>query len=159
MLYPRCVRPQPAPTSPELDALERAVAAILRSLGGRRSGSILPSASLVLLEHLASSGTQRVSQLAECQKIGLPAITPRLKALQAAGLIRREVDATDARVSLISLSRKGRAIIARIRSARCRLIAEAVADLDQDSLAATADTLSRIAEALQKGQRTQAKLV
>jgi len=155
MLYPRCVRRQPAPTSPELDALERAVGALLRSLGGRRLGSVLPPASVTLLEHLASSGTQRVSQLAECQKIGLPAITPRLKDLQAAGLIRRDADASDARVSLISLSPKGRAMIARIRSARCQLIAEAVEDLDQSSLATTADTLSRIAEALQRPPRTQ----
>jgi DNA-binding MarR family transcriptional regulator len=153
--YPRQVRRQSAPTSPELDALERAVGALLRSLGGRRSGSILPAASVTLLDHLDYSGTQRVSQLAACQKIGIPAITPRLKDLQAAGLIRRGVDPSDARVSLISLSPKGRATIARIRSARCQLIADAVADLDRDSLATAADALSRIAEALQRRQGTQ----
>lgn len=148
MRYPSLVRPQPAPTTPELDALERAVGALLRSLGGRRPGSILPPASVTLLEHLDALGTRRVSQLAECQKIGLPAITPRLKDLEAAGLIRRDVDPADARVSLISLTRKGRATLARIRNARCQLIAEALKDVDPGSVTTTAQVLGRIAAAL-----------
>ena len=69
------------------------MAALLRSLGGRsvtalvaeRSGSSLPAASILLLEHLDAAGTQRVSQIAQCQKVGVPAITPRLKDLESAG--------------------------------------------------------------------------
>jgi DNA-binding MarR family transcriptional regulator len=144
-------------TVSELDALELAVAALLRTLGGRsatalvadRSGSSLPAASIMLLEHLAAAGTQRVSQLAECRRVGVPAITPRLKDLQAAGLIRRETDPDDARASLISLTAAGRATLTRIRNARCQILTEALKDLDARSIAAAADALTRIAAALE----------
>jgi DNA-binding MarR family transcriptional regulator len=143
-----------------VDALERSMAALLRSLGGRsvtalvaeRSGSALPAASILLLEHLDEAGTQRVSRIAECQKVGVPAITPRLKDLQSAGLIRREADPKDARASLISLTPAGRKTLARIRRARCEILAGALQNLDPDSLATAADTLARIAGALEEAQ-------
>jgi DNA-binding MarR family transcriptional regulator len=155
---PRRARSSGSP--PEVDALERAVAALLRSVGGRsattlvaeRSGSVLPAASILLLEHLAAAGTQRVSRIAECQKVGVPAITPRLKDLQAAGLIRRDADPDDARASLISLTAAGRATLARIRKARCRILTEALHDVDPDSVATAADALTRIAAALEESR-------
>jgi DNA-binding MarR family transcriptional regulator len=144
----------------EVDALERSMAALLRSLGGRsvtalvaeRSGSALPAASILLLEHLDAAGTQRVSQIAKCQKVGVPAITPRLKDLESAGLIRRSSDPKDARASLISLAPAGRAALRRIRSARCEILSAAVGSLDADSLATAADALARIASALERAQ-------
>jgi DNA-binding MarR family transcriptional regulator len=106
----------------------------------------------VLLEHLAAAGTQRVSQIAECQKVGVPAITPRLQDLHAAGLIRRDSDPNDARASLISLTAAGRATLKRIRKARCQILAAALHDLDADSVATAAGVLTRIAAALEKSQ-------
>jgi DNA-binding MarR family transcriptional regulator len=147
-------------SSPEVDALERAVAALLRNLGGRsaatliaeRSRTSLPAASIVLLEHLAATGTQRVSQIAECQKVGVPAMTPRIQGLQAAGLIRREADPEDARASLISLTATGRATVTRIRKARRQILAAALRDLDPTLVAMAADALTRIAGALEKSR-------
>jgi DNA-binding MarR family transcriptional regulator len=146
--------------SSDVDSLERAVTALLRSVGGRsattlvaeRSGSALPAASIVLLEHLAAVGTQRVSQIAECQKVGVPAITPRIQGLQAAGLIRRDADPNDARASLISLTATGRATLTRIRKARCQILAAALHDLDPNSVATAAGVLTRIAAALDKSR-------
>jgi DNA-binding MarR family transcriptional regulator len=148
------------PQATEIDALERAVAALLRSVGGRsatalvaeRSGSPLPAASIVLLEHLAEAGAKRVSQIAECQRVGVPAVTPRIQDLEAAGLIRRDVDPVDARASLISLSPAGRATLKRIRKARCELLTGALRDLDRGSVATAAEALTRIAAALEQSQ-------
>jgi DNA-binding MarR family transcriptional regulator len=141
----------------EVDALERAVAALLRSVGGRstiaaRAGSPLPATSIVLLEHLATAGTQRVSQLAECQKVGVPALTPRIKDLEAAALIRRKADPDDARAFLISLTPKGRTTLAKIRKARCEILIAALDDLDSKSVATAADALTRIAAAVEKNR-------
>jgi DNA-binding MarR family transcriptional regulator len=145
---------------PQIDAIERSVAALLRSLGGRsagalvaeRSGSDLPAASIVLLEHLEAVGAQRVSRIAEYQKIGVPALTPRIKELEAAGVIRRDVDPVDARASLISLTDSGRATVARIREARCGILAEALHDMDPEVIATAADALMRIATAVERSR-------
>jgi DNA-binding MarR family transcriptional regulator len=143
-----------------VDEIERAVATLLRSLSGRsagalvaeRSGSDLPPASIVLLEHLEAAGAQRVSRIAEYQKIGVPALTPRIKDLEAAGVIRRDIDPVDARASLISLTDTGRETLARIREARCGILAEALHDMDPEVMAIAADALTRIATAVERSQ-------
>jgi DNA-binding MarR family transcriptional regulator len=144
----------------QVDEIERAVGTLLRSLGGRsavaqvaeRSGSDLPPASIVLLEHLEAAGVQRVSRIAEYQKIGVPALTPRIKDLEAAGVIRRDVDPVDGRASLISLTDSGRATLARIRDARCGILAEALVDMDAEAMVTAADALTRIAAAVERSQ-------
>jgi DNA-binding MarR family transcriptional regulator len=144
----------------QLDEIERAVGTLLRSLGSRsavaqvaaRSGSDLPTASIVLLEHLEAAGVQRVSRIAEHQKIGIPALTPRIKDLEAAGVIRRDVDPVDGRASLISLTDSGRDTLARIRDARCGILSEALVEMDPDAMAIAADALMRIATAVELSQ-------
>jgi DNA-binding MarR family transcriptional regulator len=148
----------------QVDEIERAVATLLRSLTGRsagalvaeRSGSDLPAASIVLLEHLEAGGAQRVSKIAEYQKIGVPALTPRIKDLEAAGVIRRDVDPVDARASLISLTDSGRATLARIREARCGILAEALQDMDAQDMATAANALTRIATAVERSRAESA---
>jgi DNA-binding MarR family transcriptional regulator len=143
-----------------LDEIERAVATLLRSLSGRsasalvaeRSGSDLPAASIALLEQLEGGGPQRVSRIAKYQKVGVPALTPRIKELETAGLIRRDVDPVDARASLISLTDTGRAILARIREARCGILAEALVDMDPEVIATASDALTRIATAVERSR-------
>jgi DNA-binding MarR family transcriptional regulator len=164
--------PGSAPRQPDaararqVHEIERAVGTLLRSLGGRaavaqvaeRSGSDLPAASIVLLEHLEASGVQRVSRIAEFQKIGVPALTPRIKDLEAAGVIRRDVDPVDGRASLISLTDSGRATLARIRDARCGILAEALVELDPEAMVTAADALTRIAAAVERSQ-TERRLI
>jgi DNA-binding MarR family transcriptional regulator len=140
--------------------MERAVRILLRSLGGRsavaevaeRSGSDLPAASIALLEHLEVAGVQRVSRIAEYQKVGVPALTPRIKDLEAAGVIRRDVDPVDGRASLISLTDSGRATLAQIRAARCGILADALTDMELETMTAAAEALTRIAGAVERSQ-------
>jgi DNA-binding MarR family transcriptional regulator len=147
-----------------VDEIERAVAALLRSFSGRsagallaeRSGSDLPAASIALLEHLEAAGVQRVSRIAEYQRIGVPALTPRIKDLESAGVIRRDVDPVDGRASLISLTDTGRETLARIREARCGILAEALHDMDPVAMATAADALTRIATAVERSRAERA---
>ncbi|MEA2609071.1 MAG: hypothetical protein QOJ75_1314 [Chloroflexota bacterium] len=144
----------------QVEEIERAVGTLLRSLGGRsavaqvaeRSGSDLPTGSILVLELLEAAGVQRVSRIAEHQKIGVPALTPRIKDLEAAGVIRRDVDPVDSRASLISLTDSGRETLARIRKARCGILAEALVDMDSEAMVTAADALTRIAAAVERSQ-------
>jgi DNA-binding MarR family transcriptional regulator len=157
---PGSARRPPAARARQVDEIERAVATLLRSLSGRSagalvaelSGSDLPAASIVLLEHLESAGAQRVSRIAKYQKIGVPALTPRIKDLETAGVIRRDVDPVDARASLISLTDTGRTTLARIREARCGILADALHDMDPEVMATAADALTRIATAVERSR-------
>ena len=159
-LPPSAPRQSHAARARHVHEIERAVGILLRSLGGRaavaqvaeRSGSDLPAASIVLLEHLEAAGVQRVSRIAEHQKVGVPALTPRIKDLEAAGVIRRDVDPVDGRASLISLTDGGRATLARIREARCGILAEALVDLEPEAMATATDALTRIAAAVERRQ-------
>ncbi|MEA2578867.1 MAG: hypothetical protein QOD78_2455 [Chloroflexota bacterium] len=168
MTQPGSARRQPfAARIRQVDEIERAVATLLRSLGGRaavaqvaeRSGSDLPAASIVLLEHLEAAGVQRVSRIAAYQKIGVPALTPRIKDLEAVGMIRRDVDPVDGRASLISLTDTGRATLARIREARCGILAEALEDMDPEAMVTAADALTRIAEAVERSRAERLQIV
>jgi DNA-binding MarR family transcriptional regulator len=151
----------PIPDASTVDGFERAVVALVRQLGGRsvaavvaeRSGSDLPAASIVLLEHLEDSGPRRVSQIAADHRIGMPALTPRIKDLEAAGLISRATDPTDGRASLISLTGAGRVTLDRVRGARCGILADALEGLDPSALATASLVLANVAEALERAPR------
>ena len=140
----------------ELDALERAATALVRLLGDRaavgeiaaRAGCTLPVTSILLLEHLEDAGPRRVSQIAECQNVGMPAVTPRLKDLEREGFVTRSADPSDARVSLISLSPAGLEVLGRLRAARCEVLAEALSDVDRVQIASAAAALEAVGRAL-----------
>ena len=142
----------------ELDALERAATALMRRLGDRaaiseiaeRAGCTLPTTSILLLEHLEDAGPRRVSQIAQCQNVGMPAVTPRLKDLEREGFVTRSADPSDARVSLISLSAAGREVLERLRAARCAVLAEALSDVDRSQIASAAGALEAVGQALNR---------
>jgi DNA-binding MarR family transcriptional regulator len=145
----------------ELDALERVVTALMRRLGDRaaigeiaaRAGCTLPAASILLLEHLQDAGPRRVSQIAECQNVGMPAVTPRLKDLERDGFVTRSADPSDARVSLISLSDAGREVLDRLRAARCAVLSEALNRADRSEIASAAAALEVVERALRRTKR------
>lgn len=139
-----------------LDELERGLASILRLLAdratvddiARRSGYDLPPASWSLLEHLDTRGALRVSDIAACHRVDISSVTPRLKRLEAAGLVTREREPTDARAFLISITREGTRALESVHAARREILAHAVEDIDAAPLVAAAETLTRIARNL-----------
>jgi DNA-binding MarR family transcriptional regulator len=144
----------------EHEALERAATALIRRLGDRaasaeiaaRAGCALPATSILLLEHLGEAGPRRVSQIAECQKVGMPAVTPRLKDLEAAGLVSRSADPVDGRVALISLTPAGRATLERVQAARCEILSEALRDVDPADVEAATGALVALERALSRSR-------
>jgi DNA-binding MarR family transcriptional regulator len=139
-----------------LEEFERSLAAVLRLLAdrgtvgdvARRSGYDLPPASWSLLEHLDARGALRVSDIAACHGVDISSVTPRLKRLEAAGLVTRGRVPTDARAFLISITEEGIRALDSVHAARRDILEQAVDGIDASHLTVTADVLSRLTQRL-----------
>lgn len=138
------------------DALERSLSTVLRLLSDRattgdvaqRCGYDLPPASWALLEHLDARGALRVSDIAACHGVDVSSITPRLKRLEQAGLVRRERLSTDARAFLISTTREGVHALESVHAARREILHQAITGIDKALVIGATDVLGRIASHL-----------
>lgn len=144
------------PSHQPLVGFERALAAVMRLWTGRetladiarRSGYDLPPTSWALLEHLDARGALRVSDIAACHGVDVSSITPRLKALEKAGLITREKLSTDARVFIISISSSGVRALQSVHAARRAILAHVTAEADGPEIAIASRLLTRVADRL-----------
>jgi DNA-binding MarR family transcriptional regulator len=140
-------------TADTLADFERSLAHVTRLLTerarlgdiARRSGHELSPASWALLEYLDSIGTMRVSDIAACYGVDVSSVTPRIKALETAGLVARETLPTDARVSLMSITPLGSRALESVHAVRREILADALADLDPAQVEAAAQVLDTIA--------------
>lgn len=136
-----------------LDDVERAVSSLARALSDRavghqvseRSAHDLPPTSWALLEHLDARGDLRVTDVAACHGVDVSSVVPRLKSLEAQGLISRRPLPTDARASLLSITDGGREALAAVHGARRELIADALTPSGPEELRATVEVANRIA--------------
>ncbi len=139
-----------------LDDLEHALATVLRLLTdrttaddvARRCGYDLPPASWALLEYVDTYGGLRVSDIAACHGVDVSSITPRLKRIEQAGLVRRERVPTDARAFMITITDEGSRALRGVHDARRDILAQALSGVDRPDLSATAGVLRRIADHL-----------
>lgn len=105
------------------------------------SMSRVAAATLGVLER---SGGQRVTALAERENVTQPAMTGLVQRLETSGLVRREDDPSDGRVSLISITDAGReALTARRAEQDAALGAwlERLSPAERELLAAAAPVL------------------
>jgi DNA-binding MarR family transcriptional regulator len=111
----------------------------------RRSGHDLSPASWALLEYLDTIGTMRVSEIAACYGVDVSSVTPRIKALESAGLVAREALPGDARVSLMSITPRGSRALESVHAARREIVADALASTDPAQVTAATQVLDTIA--------------
>jgi len=139
-----------------LGDLERSLATVLRLLADRatandvaqRCGYDLPPASWALLEHLDTHGGLRVSDIAACHGVDVSSITPRLKRIENAGLVRRERVPSDARAFMITITAEGARALRSVHGARREILGQALAGIDQTQISAAAGVLRSIADHL-----------
>ena len=81
----------------------------------RTDGFTVSVASARILARLFDHDALRISDLASLERSSQPTITNHVKRLEAAGLVERSVDATDARASVISLTEQGHQQLAEMR--------------------------------------------
>lgn len=79
-------------------------------------GLELSLAAVRVLARIKDDGPCRISDLAVQEGSSQPTITNHIKRLEAAGLVERAVDPSDARAWLIDLSPLGRSRLAEIRA-------------------------------------------
>lgn len=101
------------------------------------------------LSTIAESGPRRITDLAAIQGIAQPSMTELIAALERSGLVRRERDPLDGRVSLATLTPAGRAFVRDRRRAATGALAELMAKLpvpDRAALTAAVPALLRLRE-------------
>ncbi|QKW24088.1 MarR family transcriptional regulator [Kitasatospora sp. NA04385] len=154
---PSTTPPSAAATSapaPELARLELALSALvrwsesrhIRAEVARLAGYDMPSSALRLLEHFEVAGPMRVSDIAECLRIDISTASLQLRRLRADALVVRRTDPADGRSSVIAITAEGRRALAKVRAARCDLLAEAFGATPPDQLGRAADVLGLVQE-------------
>lgn len=112
---------------------------------GAEAAQLSPTltAALSTVEHY---GPLTPSELAERERIKRPTATRTVANLEAAGLIARTTDPADRRVSLVSTTAEGRALLKRIRGRKNAYIARRLRKLEADEI----ETLERAATILER---------
>jgi|SRR5579859_2235864 len=137
---------EPALAGEVAAALER-LFGLFRSLSPPDGLSLTAAATLATLER---SGPCRLTWLAAREGVTQPAMTQLIARLQDAGLVDREADPADGRVTQIRLTDDGRATVARRRAVRSDRLAGLLAGLtpgERDALAAALPAMDALANA------------
>ncbi|HYP46077.1 MAG TPA: MarR family transcriptional regulator [Propionibacteriaceae bacterium] len=99
-------------------------------------GLTLSLASARILARLSDRGSARISDLAAAERSSQPTITNHVKRLEAAGLVERAADPSDARAWIIRLTEQGHAELAAMRAALGNNVAPYLAPLSARDRAA-----------------------
>jgi DNA-binding MarR family transcriptional regulator len=108
----------------------------------------LRRADASVLKVLAKDGEQRGGEIAAKLGVDASVVSRQLSALESDGLVSRRPDPADARVSLVQLSTVGRARLDALYAGYARQLRAALADWDDDEMAAAAEALRRVAAAV-----------
>ena len=103
------------------------------------------SALSVIVNH----GALTLGALAEHERVAPPSITKVVSKLEAEGLVERETDAEDRRITRVSATRAGRDLIAETRRRKTTWLAARIRALppeDQAQLAAAIEILEHLNE-------------
>src|ERR1700735_4719715 len=112
--------------------LER-IMRLYRSLTEPGGLSLTAVATLTAIERF---GPQRLTALAAHEGVTQPAMTQLISRLEDAGQVRRESDPDDGRVVLVTIHDEGRATLTRRRASRAARLADVLARLSPEHLAA-----------------------
>ncbi len=141
----------PSSTATDLDLAARlrlAVTRTARRLRQEADADLTPSqaAALATIERL---GPLTPSELAASERIQRPTATRVAAYLEQRGLVARTGDPRDGRVSLLSATEQGRALLGHMRSRKTAYLAARMTDLpdrDRVALERAADVLERMLE-------------
>jgi DNA-binding MarR family transcriptional regulator len=129
------------------------VAARLRLAVTRTARRLRQEAGVDLTPSLAAAlgtidvhGPLTPSELAERERVQRPTATRLISRLSEAGLVDRTSDPSDGRVSLVSVTPEGRALMRRLRTRKTAFLARRLRDLDPEEVA----TLDRAAGILER---------
>lgn len=120
--------------------------ATLTRIAALETGNETPAAQWRTLALLRDHGALRVGALATVSRVSQPGMTRLLGQMVDAGLVEREQDAADSRVSIVTATSAGLAALDEWRDQLTAALAPHFADLDErewEALAITASILRR----------------
>ncbi|MDN5797505.1 MAG: MarR family transcriptional regulator [Intrasporangium sp.] len=94
----------------------------------------IPYAQARLIAVIDELQPVRVSALADADHSSQPTVTAQVRRMERAGWVRRHADPSDARASLISLTREGATALSQVRAARAGVIDPFLDRLDDPAL-------------------------
>lgn len=113
--------------------LRLAITRTARRLRQEADAGLSPSLTAALAT-LERHGPLTPSRLAEVERIQRPTVTRLLTTLEEDGLVMREPDPDDRRVSHIRITKEGRALVKKLRSRKNAYLSRRLRDLDDDEL-------------------------
>jgi DNA-binding MarR family transcriptional regulator len=125
--------------------LRLAVARTARRLRQEADAGLSPSL-IAALSSVDRHGPLTPSRLAEIERVQRPTATRLVASLEQQGLVVREPDPLDGRVSYVRLSADGARLLKRLRSRKNAYLAKRLRRLDEDELA----TLERATQILER---------
>lgn len=132
------------------DRLHSAAIHVLRRVAREDATSGLGGPALSALSVVVFGGPLSLGRLAEAERVRPPTMTRTVQGLEAAGLVRREVDPSDRRIVNILATPKGVQVLQAARGRRVAALAaslEALSDRDQRTLERAATLLEQLASA------------
>ncbi|MDS1114366.1 MarR family transcriptional regulator [Gordonia westfalica] len=139
---------EPAEDTSEIAALYRDLVRVFRTLRTAGNSDDLTAGLSSALWTVINHGPLRLSALADIESIGMPTASRVAANLEQRGLVERTVDPDDGRARLLQATATGVAVINHARSAKSRLLADAVATLDPSAREHLAPTIAALADAL-----------
>jgi DNA-binding MarR family transcriptional regulator len=125
--------------------LRLVIARLSRRLRQEADGGLSPSLTAAL-STVERHGPLSPSRFAEIERVQRPTATRLLAKLEQDGLIGRETDPGDGRVSYVRISPEGARLLKRLRSRKNAYLAKRLRGLDEEELA----TLGRATEILER---------
>jgi DNA-binding MarR family transcriptional regulator len=110
----------------------------------------LERAAYGVLGRIANGGPERLSALAADLCVDLSTVSRQVAALEAAGLIRKAIDPTDRRASLIELTLTGAQVLARHREKWLGALREVLADWTPAERQEFARLFARLNQAMER---------
>jgi DNA-binding MarR family transcriptional regulator len=113
--------------------LRLAITRTARRLRQEADAGLSPSLTAALAT-IDRHGPLTPSRLAEMERIQRPTVTRLLSTLENDGLIERLTDPDDRRVSHVSITKDGRALVKKLRSRKNAYLSKRLRHLDEDEL-------------------------
>jgi DNA-binding MarR family transcriptional regulator len=121
-----------------------------------RAYDLSPAKVVIVMALAATEGhTLPQAQIAHQLSVSLGNLTALLASLEASGFIKRRTDRADGRVTNISLTAKGRALVKRFAPVHYRTVAGAVDGLTHDEQTTLIALLDKMREQLKAGAKPQ----
>jgi len=138
--------------TPAHEVLE-GVSSLIRAVRCIEHRHVWPDAGLrradaSVLKVLAKDGEQRSGEIAAKLGVDASVVSRQLTVLEGVGLVSRRPDPADARVSLVALSALGEQRLQALYTSYTQHLRAALADWDDDQMAAAAESLRRVAGAV-----------